>query len=479
MPADLPPQKATSPSSKRRWAPKVRTGCVTCRSRRIKCDETQPVCNKCEKSKRNCKYELRFLSQRDEERDAGERFALKPPTEAVPPEWDFMQAVRYFLPDITVCHPARPSEYTCVDPFGFRDRVATLPATFICLMVGTSLSNASRSRGRLMRPGEDPAFAGLWKNYARYMAAHVKYTNELIANTDVKNGAHVRKVFRYLYSLLGLDLMVDCSMWQVHLNGCFAYAQHIGGVESLMGTRAADYLVEILIRAIGFNTTTPATKQALGYHHYSEDQMKTLLNDDVSVDLPCPGDLLAVLDRITRLRIQVATSTISAAKVGATAQGLFQEIDQFDIEASLKDCPWSTELIGRCYSEVFHAAVKLYGILTLPRSAVLEAIKATGPDAYETLRMSQRKNLVQLLKKAWPEIDFFPSLQWALIVAGVAATTDDAAAEDQDYVEQSLTKILHHALSDASTFTCLVKLQLFWKSGKTEWEDCFDEPTAS
>ncbi|OTB20244.1 hypothetical protein K445DRAFT_312676 [Daldinia sp. EC12] len=48
----------TAPSVPRIRArrPKVRSGCATCKSRRIKCDEGRPVCARCKKSKLPCKY---------------------------------------------------------------------------------------------------------------------------------------------------------------------------------------------------------------------------------------------------------------------------------------------------------------------------------------------------------------------------------------------------------------------------------------
>ncbi|KAJ6784161.1 hypothetical protein PWT90_11150 [Aphanocladium album] len=42
------------PDRKKRWTTKVKTGCATCRSRRIKCDEGKPVCRRCVFSKRQC-----------------------------------------------------------------------------------------------------------------------------------------------------------------------------------------------------------------------------------------------------------------------------------------------------------------------------------------------------------------------------------------------------------------------------------------
>ena len=43
-------------AAKRKWAPKSRSGCSTCKSRRVKCDEKQPICTPCCKSSRQCEY---------------------------------------------------------------------------------------------------------------------------------------------------------------------------------------------------------------------------------------------------------------------------------------------------------------------------------------------------------------------------------------------------------------------------------------
>lgn len=42
---------------------RTRTGCLTCRERHLKCDETKPTCNNCSKSQRDCNWgkKLNFL----------------------------------------------------------------------------------------------------------------------------------------------------------------------------------------------------------------------------------------------------------------------------------------------------------------------------------------------------------------------------------------------------------------------------------
>ncbi|KAJ3472714.1 hypothetical protein NLG97_g10769 [Lecanicillium saksenae] len=45
---------ATQSRRQRKWAPRVRTGCVSCRQRRIKCDEKKPACDNCTSKGRKC-----------------------------------------------------------------------------------------------------------------------------------------------------------------------------------------------------------------------------------------------------------------------------------------------------------------------------------------------------------------------------------------------------------------------------------------
>ncbi|OHE91511.1 hypothetical protein CORC01_13207 [Colletotrichum orchidophilum] len=48
------PSDAASPRKKRASRPKVRSGCITCKIRRVKCDERKPTCFRCEKADFEC-----------------------------------------------------------------------------------------------------------------------------------------------------------------------------------------------------------------------------------------------------------------------------------------------------------------------------------------------------------------------------------------------------------------------------------------
>ncbi|KAF5649688.1 GAL4-like 2Cys6 or C6 zinc binuclear cluster DNA-binding domain protein [Fusarium sp. NRRL 52700] len=52
----LSPSNATSPTPLGRSAPRSRSGCWTCRTKKVKCDEIRPVCRRCIRLKLSCDY---------------------------------------------------------------------------------------------------------------------------------------------------------------------------------------------------------------------------------------------------------------------------------------------------------------------------------------------------------------------------------------------------------------------------------------
>lgn len=235
-------------------------------------------------------------------------------------------------------------------------------------------------------------------------------------------------------------------------------------------------------RAIMCNTTSPALSQVPGHYNYTDQQILTLLKDFISVDLPCPPYLIALMVRITRLRILAATTSPDqrTATIVQAAQDVLAEVDQpFGIDAWVTEFEFNNKDMGHAYAYIFHAAVKLYGTLTLPAPAAdLIRHAADESTAHEALCTAQRETLVTLLKDAWPIMDFVGSLQWPLLVVGVAAATGArGAAADQAYVTECMGEIMRHPLSDSTTHKCLRKMQKFWAAGETEWEECFYEAT--
>ncbi|SMQ46562.1 unnamed protein product [Zymoseptoria tritici ST99CH_3D7] len=54
------------PGQQRRYAPKTRTGCITCKIRRVKCDEGKPYCKRCTTTGRKCDGYTNLVEQKQQ-----------------------------------------------------------------------------------------------------------------------------------------------------------------------------------------------------------------------------------------------------------------------------------------------------------------------------------------------------------------------------------------------------------------------------
>jgi Fungal Zn(2)-Cys(6) binuclear cluster domain len=64
-PDSLPALVADRPNRSRQWHHKVKTGCLTCKTRRIKCTEERPSCSRCLSAGRQCAYQTQPKSRFD------------------------------------------------------------------------------------------------------------------------------------------------------------------------------------------------------------------------------------------------------------------------------------------------------------------------------------------------------------------------------------------------------------------------------
>lgn len=404
--------------------------------------------------------------------------------------------------DLTVIKPVRSNELEPVREPPFNSG-QVIPASFTCLVLANRMSNASKSRNRLIR-FEESAFSGLWTQYHRYLLKHLAIVNKLMQSEDKMDKSIA--IFS-LYALLCLDCNAGGSMWRNHLNGSMAYVQHLGGVKALealpRGTarfRLILWCVYLQInvtrhavkkltqlshhsRSIFFNTTCPANHQVLGYAHYTDDELWGVLQDqEISGDTPCPVKLFMRIAQINRLRLHVVTRATTKAAFIARVRELFDAIDGFDLQAWSKGRSFANEAITLSLGHVFLVAVRLYAIMTLCRSELISShivgshsgTSGLSASTQDAARQAETRELMKLLRQLWPSMKYIPALQWPLIVAGVG--TAGNRGPDQEFIDQCLLSIWHYPLNDTNIFRCLEKLRAFWASGKTGWEDCFDEP---
>ncbi|KAJ3487970.1 hypothetical protein NLG97_g6290 [Lecanicillium saksenae] len=441
----------------RQWAHKTRTGCVTCRTRRVKCDETKPTCRQCIKSRVQCHgllYAGPYLN----------RPAI--PEEIEPPSWDLLQSIQYFSVNIGPFLHVDGAEIIRNRLRSTYDRIC-----FVTLVITDRIERASKARGRQLQLWRDAAFVGLWNTFTRYMVKHVSHVNNLLKNDD-KNEP---EIFNTINLLITLDMIMQNASWQAHMNGYLTYIEYLGGRKSLLTlsdppppyitTRLSDELIEAAI--------------ACGR------------GDNI---LGCPPRTLMAIFHISKLRLQ-DLSTLSANQHGlfAKIQYIGEGVDSVDVEA------WAREQCGNTpeaetlamMARIMAVAVQLYGILVLPKSCVAAWLAPpsqrmasfrgqSGFDVYDDIRMRYCDRLLHLLRDVGdkpfePKVAVFNwSMGWPLLVAGVAAAT--YSKETHEFITDALITLSRGPVAPSCILTVVEKLRSFWRLGQTEWEECFSEP---
>ncbi|OAA71540.1 C6 zinc finger domain protein [Cordyceps fumosorosea ARSEF 2679] len=483
----------------KRFTTRGRTGCLTCRSRHIKCDETKPFCRRCTSGRRECRgYDFGGspsaasaasgggsednnvacdwrARERMQEAAAGRHY----PAEPEPPDWECMEAARYYCVFvIPCCEEQLMSAYKVLPPCHGPNR-----PIFLLDVSCHRIADASKSRGKLLRWTEDPSVGGAWASHSRHMLDILDFVNRGLSDKSPPPG-NAQAVIRRIFTLLHFDLLVDASAWRPHLLGYIALMQHMGGVRGLLRLNNGpinNTQWTILIFATAANTTSPASKQLRAFEAYSDEDVEFLSSLDVNPDLPCPPTLFVVLKNLTQLRGRIAGGKCPKSVMNSSVRDLFDKISAFDRDTWAESVTCGSHDTASAMARIFQVAVRLFGVLSLPQSATASWAVAAGyprlpgMSMYDSVRVSHRRELLLLLDPYRGTFKTVLSLAWPLTVAGVSLG-GDGRVEDRLFIAESLLDMWKSRLARCGPILCLEKLRVFWSSNKTAWDDCFDEP---
>ena len=224
------------------------------------------------------------------------------------------------------------------------------------------------------------------------------------------------------------------------------------------------------------NTTSPATDQIKGISVFKDSDIYNVYSAAMYPDLACPTRIFLEINRITRLRLLQQTKTGSSRGTNFISGQILQRIEAFEPEEwqeryTLPDAP-----IAVLLARIFKSAAILYGILSL--SLHKPSLAAVNPDRtaqmYEFQRLSQRNSLLDLVGEGMHILTSKTPLCWPLAVAGVAFA--DSTAAEQKMVIEYLQRICVAPETYRGPAVLASRLQQFWLSGMSGWEDCFDRP---
>ncbi|KAM3467680.1 hypothetical protein MY5147_008690 [Beauveria neobassiana] len=404
----------------KRWAPRRKTGCVTCRRRKVKCDEAKPICANCVATRRYCggPYYQDSAQATDMIKDLAVVIprlretaprSVRPTNhrgwEITPEGWDVVEAFEY-LGLYTIPHSVA------------MDVMATRPATPVSLAAYPGCVNSESFLARV-----------------------------------IADRIHI----------------LCLGGWRAHFDGYFALL-NMFGIPKCIPTENpvfVDMLRSMTVNAVIGNSVCRVDKQICSIYEFDDAELVNLFGQTCFSPFPCPKALFAEIAAINRLRLAASMCKIGAILPDANA--VFDRINSFD-PATWKDTaefviPHTPEVV--LVARIFQLAVSLYGILSLG----LEHADASAPNWPD--KTTTTAEIIMLMQKTLKSPKCLAVMTWPSAVAGVAV------ADGPDATRNLLLDILVRIDSDVLAYGIaahtIERLQTFWLTKKTGWENCWSD----
>ncbi|OAA69230.1 C6 finger domain protein [Akanthomyces lecanii RCEF 1005] len=497
-----PNRADASQPRKKRWTARVKTGCVTCRSRRIKCDEAKPACKRCSLTGRTCAYEAASSSPETTSSSGSSSSPEPPPPPAkgLPsPDWHVTESLQYY---ITVMLPMHGFHATGDSAYVSSYQAKKMmrdegfdSASFVMQILSHRVQCMSSAHQVQNVYGALPAVKPVWERLFHQMALAVSNLNRFMALEK-----NVYFVLHRVVDLMHTELTLSIPTWRAHAEGFGALVKTYGGIPTLFRLPKPPAMSSqlALIASAMCNSTSPADQQIKLMSNWSDEDIDTAYSHTGFHAFPCPTVLFQAISRITHLRTLVAGCTDAAVvdRLVPLAREAFAKIQHFDPAGWTEPYPTDHEfypVVGRA----FQYAVALYGILSLP--APLAAVFTYPPEAgtpqaheahrgdenheliytttqlYSTTRIRYREHLFTLFQRALPAAPSIEGLLWHAAVLGVAYSNHEE--EEQKIILDYVASLRFVYGADGGAIHLYDKLREFWASGKKEWDQCFYEPT--
>lgn len=181
---------------------------------------------------------------------------------------------------------------------------------------------------------------------------------------------------------------------------------------------------------------------------------------------PCPANVLVVIIRINHLRSALLKP---GTDVNITPEDLLNMLDSFSPES------WSAAMPSfheqwLAIATAYQSAAVIYCV-----SALEPYFSASSRQDIEVKRAIDSARLLSTLQRFEEPVVMRYSLIWPLLVAGVEAAREGAAA--REFVRKRFTTLARDLSTPLMLETKRV-LERFWTSGRVKWEQCFDRPYA-
>ncbi|KAJ6788224.1 hypothetical protein PWT90_04368 [Aphanocladium album] len=466
------------------WTPRARTGCSTCRARRIKCDELVPVCRKCLLADKACDMSIAIPFRRGgkegRKQQPGGRFSMAahPAGPSNPPmlvhspgqhpstiEYDWMQGchhwerlnhLHHYERRITVQPSEKETSWLHLAP----DR---LKPVLIMSALGNLLAQETKTAPYHADAAKQRLANGMEK-YQHYYGVVVRTISQDLEDSKLFT---TNRVAGQLINLMVSEIIRKSPALLLHLRGFATIVASRGGIREVLGkgdlsSWAVSYVMVAITAII---STSPATTDLPSEFDPSDDDIYLLYACELHECFPCPTQLYRCIVEINRLRVQDASGDYDNKLMGAATQSVLASIQNFSPEHWPERPELRTPEIRLLIAQIYKSATQLYLRLALR--------KHTSSPITASQRAKMAKRITDFVERLVAICGYHSSQAWPLTVAGAGLGGD--ASSRRFVVDRHLLAISGMHSSSRGIFITLQCLRRFWASGKTGWEDCFTE----
>lgn len=175
---------------------------------------------------------------------------------------------------------------------------------------------------------------------------------------------------------------------------------------------------------------------------------------------------------INQLRAQTKMPGAADEAIRGEAEELLERIEGFSPEQ------WATENISYasyqedwdCIGTIYKSAIAIYCILSMQSLLIFPST----PEL-ESKRTAHGNRLMKCLAKGLLSPRLSKFMMWPGMVAGVEAVNRGTTVRE---IVAGQLALMSKDMGTATPLQAVGVLRKFWASGKTGWDDCFDEPYA-
>ncbi|KAL7934408.1 hypothetical protein V8C35DRAFT_41657 [Trichoderma chlorosporum] len=394
------------------------------------------------------------------------------PPDLRPEQWDFVDAIQYYnnllLPKMRVRQIVQnPAWGVELSGDALQSLTAANRHCMLAIAVGYRIMCVSIINGLDLEPSTSGPASYLWQEFYRHIGKSIRALNDEIQRSYPGN---VFNIFSSMAYLMSAEVLVSNSLsWRLHADGYLMLIKHCGGLKKLMDSSTTPLLMQSFVIGITvFNTTSPSHSQMVDACNFDVDDVMALYEMGSTPLFYCPAQLFREIFLINRLRLEAAASEGSAE---VSLCEILQRIDMYSIPIMKEPLDEAKVNALLFISLLFKASVAVFAALTLPCTS-----KCSPSKSCADLQKFHRANLFHLLDTTAEFLPLLDHILWPVVVAGTAAAT--GTVENQMLVEMYLLNGVRDPFTGGCTGAALATMRRFWASGKTEWDDCFDQPHA-